>query len=102
MSADRKYRPPDRDTFYGIENLPDLAMRSGNWKLLCEYDGTEAELYDLNADRGETNNVAASHPAVVADLTAKVVAWHQTLPPDNGATYKEKPRRRKKKPTPKK
>ena len=33
-------RPPDRDVFYGIDNLPDLAVRHKKWKLLCEYDGT--------------------------------------------------------------
>ena len=39
-------RPPDRNSFYGEEDLPDLAMRSGNWKLLCEYDGSDPQLYD--------------------------------------------------------
>ena len=33
-------RPPDRDSFFGVKNLPDLAVRSGKWKLLCEYDGS--------------------------------------------------------------
>ncbi len=28
-------RPPDRDAFYGTDDLPDLAMRQGPWKLLC-------------------------------------------------------------------
>ena len=43
-------RPPDRDSFFGVKNLPDLAVRSGKWKLLCEYDGSNAELYDLSTD----------------------------------------------------
>ncbi len=88
-------RPPDRDAFYGDPDLPDLAARDGNWKLLCEYDGTGAELYDLANDRGETKNVAAANPDVVADLTRKVVKWHESLPPDNGATFKLPPRRRR-------
>jgi uncharacterized sulfatase len=90
-------RPPDRDAFYGDDDLPDLAMRDGKWKLLCEYDGSGSELYDLEADRGETNNLADQHPELVAELTNALVAWHQSMPPDNGATYRAKPRVRVKK-----
>jgi len=81
-------RPPDRDTFYGIDNLPDLAVRSGDWKLLCEYDGSQPQLYNLAEDRGETTNLADQQPAVVQRLTAGLLAWHESLPPDNGATYR--------------
>jgi uncharacterized sulfatase len=81
-------RPPDRDTFYGVADLPDLAVRHGKWKLLCEYDGSESQLYDLERDRGETADVSARHPDVVRRLTAAVVAWHEALPPDAGETYR--------------
>ena len=77
-------RPPDRDSFYGVDNLPDLAMRSGKWKLLCEYDGTNPELYDLTADLGEKNNVAAAHPETVDRLSEALIAWHESLPADRG------------------
>jgi arylsulfatase A-like enzyme len=80
-------RPPDRDSFYNIENLPDLAVRDGRWKLLCEYDGSQAALYDLAADRSETKDMAAQHPGIVQRLTRAVIAWHKSMPPDNGATY---------------
>ncbi|MFT5093811.1 MAG: arylsulfatase A-like enzyme [Porticoccaceae bacterium] len=86
-------RPPDRDAFYGDNDLPDLAMREGNWKLLCEYDGSDAELFDLAADPSETKNVAGEHAAIVVRLTKEVIAWHESMPQDNGATYQE--RRRK-------
>ncbi|MDA0284088.1 MAG: N-acetylgalactosamine-6-sulfatase, partial [Planctomycetota bacterium] len=85
-------RPPDRDAFYGDDDLPDLAIRNGNWKLLCEYDGTDAELFDLNADPSETLNLAEENPAIVDQLTRQVIAWHKHMPADNGATYKEKRR----------
>ena len=89
-------RPPDRDSFYGDTDLPDLAMRSGQWKLLCEYDGTDAELYNLENDREEQNNIATSHPEVVVrECRESLVAWHKSLPPDNGATYKAPKRKRK-------
>jgi arylsulfatase A-like enzyme len=79
-------RPPDRDAFYGDDDLPDLAMRDGNWKLFCEYDVSDPELYDLEADRGETNNLADQHPQIVGKLRKALVAWHQSMPPDNGAS----------------
>ncbi|MCC9658650.1 sulfatase family protein [Rhodopirellula halodulae] len=87
-------RPPDRDSFYGIDDLPDLAMRQGNWKLLCEYDGTNAELYDLANDPGESQNIASQHPTVTQRMTQAVVAWHQSMPSDNGATFQLKKRKR--------
>ncbi len=80
-------RPPDRDSFYGDSNLPDLAIRDGSWKLLCEYDGSDAQLYDLAGDREETVNVATDHPTTVARLSKLLIEWHQRMPPDNGATF---------------
>jgi arylsulfatase A-like enzyme len=81
-------RPPDRDAFYGEDDLPDLAVRSGNWKLLCEYDGSSPQLFDLSRDPSESTNVADAHQQIVEDLTAVLLQWHQSMPPDNGATYK--------------
>ena len=86
-------RPPDRDAFYGDDDLPDLAMREGDWKLLCEYDGSDAELFDLSSDPSETKNVASENTNIVTRLKKQLLAWHESMPPDNGATYKQ--RRRK-------
>ena len=77
-------RPPDRDSFYGVEDLPDLAIRSGKWKLLCEYDGSDPSLYDLTKDRGEKNDIADKNPKIVKELSQKVITWHKSMPADNG------------------
>ena len=81
-------RPADRGSFYGVSDLPDLAVRNGQWKLLCSYDGSNQQLYDLGDDRSETRNIAKEHPAVVRRLSAEVVAWHESMPPDKGSTYR--------------
>ncbi len=82
-------RPPDRNFVDGRSPppLPDLAVRDGRWKLLCEYDGSGAELYDLDQDPGEATNVADRHPEIVRRLVAALIEWHASLPPDAGATW---------------
>ncbi len=79
-------RPPDRKAMpnFGVGIQPDLAMREGKWKLLCDYDGTQPQLYDLVADRSETRNVAAENPEVLRRMTAALLAWHAEMPADNG------------------
>jgi arylsulfatase A-like enzyme len=80
-------RPPDRPTHATEGNLPDLAVRDGNWKLLCEYDGSEPQLYDLAADPAESTNRATAQPEIVRRLTSELMTWHSSMPPDGGATY---------------
>ena len=38
-------------------------------------------MYDIPKDCAEQHNVAAEHPEVVQELTAKVLAWQKSLPP---------------------
>ncbi len=73
-------RPPDRKSFYGFKNLPDLAIRHGKWKLLCDYDGSRPELYDLAGDPGETLNLATTNAELTSDLASKTVSWYQSMP----------------------
>jgi hypothetical protein len=58
-----------------------LAVRDGPWKLYVNPDGSRAELYELPQDIGEQRNLAAQHPEVVKQLTAKALAWQKSLPP---------------------
>jgi len=77
-------RPPDRKGMPEEKNLPDLAMREGTWKLLCNYDGSTPQLYQLPADAAEGENLAPANPEIVKKMTAAVLEWHASLPPDNG------------------
>lgn len=47
----------------------DLALRQGPWKLIFTKNG-ERQLYNLQIDLSETNNIAATNPDVVERLTA--------------------------------
>jgi uncharacterized sulfatase len=78
-------RPPDRDAFYGVSDLPDLAMRAGKWKFLCEFDGSDPQLYDLDNDRGESNNLVDQHAELVIELRQALLDWHKSMPPDGGS-----------------
>ncbi len=57
----------------GIE--PFTAIRQGKWKLIFFHDGQRYELYDLENDIGETNNVCAEFPVVCQTMQKKLVTW---------------------------
>lgn len=73
-------RPPDRKNFYGFENLPDLAVREGEWKLLCDDDGSSQELYNIVHDPGEKRNLADVHAERATTMTQKVISWYKSMP----------------------
>lgn len=56
------------------EHEGNAAVRIGQWKLVKRYP-LAWELYDLDADRTELNDLAAQHPARVADMGAQYDAW---------------------------
>lgn len=51
------------------------AVRDGKWKIQQEYTGKAIELYDLDADPKESNNVATLHPEIVQRLEQAFRAW---------------------------
>ena len=58
----------------GWEHEGNRALRRGDMKLVAEH-GRPWELYDLAADRNETNNLAAERPEVVRELAAAYDEW---------------------------
>ena len=64
----------------GRDRSPNLAIRSGKWKLLVDYHKNNPELYDMEQDRYETTNLADAQPDIVKDLRAKLTTWRTYLP----------------------
>ena len=68
---------PVRDhiiTQSGVASNPKCArsIRIGKWKLIPNEKQEKPELYDLEADLGETINVAAQHPDIVGQLAKRL------------------------------
>lgn len=57
----------------------DVALRWGDYKLVVLEDGRQ-QLFDLAADLGETTDISADHPDVVADMLDRL-ATEDTGPP---------------------
>ncbi|MFM7531315.1 MAG: arylsulfatase [Rubrivivax sp.] len=71
LQAELPERPP---MFW--EHEGNCAVRIGKWKLVRKHPGPW-ELYDLDADRTELNDLAAQHPERVRDMAAQYEAWAQ-------------------------
>jgi len=70
----------DRVLFW--EHIGNAAVRRGQYKLVREWGGAW-ELYDIVADRIESNNLAAEKPELVAELLAEYEDWaisHGVIP----------------------
>lgn len=65
-------------------------VRSGPWRLITYRNpwdlwqhsptGWRTELFNLEADPGENNNLAEKHPEIVQQLQARYQKWEKTLP----------------------
>jgi arylsulfatase A len=81
----RTSRPPLREAIVSHSEDGTFAIRRGRWKLILDnrtsggwmvpegrppVPGTPGQLYDLAEDPGETRDLWAARPGIVADLTA--------------------------------
>jgi arylsulfatase A-like enzyme len=57
----------------GIE--PFTAIRQGKWKLIFFHAGQRYELYDLENDIGETNNVCSTNQEVCQSMQKQLAMW---------------------------
>ena len=70
--------------FWLIDSLTKPALRfalvDNRYKLLTNLtDQAEDELYDIPADTAETNNLAADHPEIVAQMRDELRRWKQSV-----------------------
>ena len=81
-----RYLAVDERDFAGARVIMD-----GDYKLVVDGSrGAGVELFDLRADRAEGRNLAASEPAVAADLQRRLREWqHAALTSLTGADYRE-------------
>jgi len=68
-------RLPKRDLFWRAGK--DYAVRRGPWKLVGV--GRKVQLFNLDDDIGEQQDVSAQHPTLVKDLLASLKAWEQDV-----------------------
>jgi len=68
--------PPDGN----YHHAPPLALRTGKWKVLTDYTKSVVELYDLDADPRETNDLAGSQSGLANSMADQAIAWWQTMP----------------------
>ncbi|RPD37892.1 arylsulfatase [Chitinophaga barathri] len=57
------------------ERAGNRAVRNGKWKLVSSYPRNQWELYDIEADRAETKDLAAQNPQIVSELSAAYDSW---------------------------
>lgn len=56
------------------------AVVKGPWKLVISTKLDKAELYRIDSDVAESNNLAKKNPEIAADLTKDLQAWLKELP----------------------
>ncbi|HJT32223.1 MAG TPA: arylsulfatase [Pirellulales bacterium] len=67
-------QPLERDALYW-EHEGNRAMRQGQWKLVAKGRRGAWELYDMEADRTELDNLAAREPERVAEMASQWETW---------------------------
>ena len=72
----------DRKTLYWHlphyhHSTPASAIRQGDWKLIEFYETGKVELYDLNHDVSEANNLADAEPDRAKKLKAALARWQE-------------------------
>jgi arylsulfatase A-like enzyme len=63
-----------------FDRSPHLAIREGQWKLLVNDDGSSTELFNMQTDANETNDVSQENPQITQRLRSAVLAWRKSLP----------------------
>ena len=65
--------------YHGSGNRPSGAVRLGRFKLLEWFESGAVELYDLETDLGEAEDLAAAMPGQVAELRELLHRWREDV-----------------------
>jgi arylsulfatase A-like enzyme len=60
-------------------STPAGAIRQGDWKLVEFYEDGRVELYNLEDDIGEKNNLTAEMPSKARQLKRALAAWRKSV-----------------------
>lgn len=60
-------------------STPYAAVRAGDYKLIEYFEGRRAELYNLDDDLSEENDLAEGQPEKVRELRAKLHSWQESV-----------------------
>ena len=72
----------ERDSPLGFEHHGNLALRDGRWKIVSAYrrdQPTRWELFDMDADRTELNDLSEKHPEKLKEMVGKWQAWAERV-----------------------
>ena len=79
--------------YHGSNSRPHGAMRKGKYKLIEFYEDMSVELYDLEKDVRERNDLSGKMPEKTAELRAEFHRWQKRVDaqmPQPNPDYKEK------------
>ncbi|MDW5288897.1 sulfatase [Formosa sp. PL04] len=87
LLKDKKWK--ERSLFWHLastyKNPPCSIIRKGDWKLIQFLNDGKVELYNLNNDLKEANNLVDESPEIVSELLDELVTWRKNnkvpLPP---------------------
>lgn len=68
-----------------------LALRRGRWKIVRADEQADLELFDLESDIAEADDLARTHPQRLAELTASWNRINQQMVPDGAAPANASP-----------
>jgi len=58
---------------------PSSIIRKGNWKLIYYWEDHRSELYNLETDLGERNNVSESNPTLALEMKTQLLKWLNSM-----------------------
>jgi arylsulfatase A-like enzyme len=65
--------------FHGSTWAPGAALRSGKWKLIDFYELNKVELFDLESDPSEQNDLSKVYPEKTAALLNQLHRWQASV-----------------------